>query len=358
MLERIKNHGVLGANDPELVAKRLKRLNANQLLVEQMEAMNRSFTPTGPGVAPKAFPRSLERVLGTNDLIGIRFFDQGLKVSRAVARVQIHDQQGRSLGYGTGFLVSPRLFLTNNHVLDSAEAASASQAEFNFQENGAGEMQPSEVFAFTPSDFFLTDKEHDYTLVSIKQDARLVNYGWLPLIPQTGKLVVGETVNIIQHPNGEPKQLAIRDNKVIDELELFLHYETDTSPGSSGSPVFNDQWEVVALHHSGVPRFSAEGKIQSTDGRDWEEWMGEQRIAWIANEGVRVSRLVQHVQAQNLTEPQRQLVAEMLAAKPLELPSSPAEQSPSPPPAMAVTQQVEAAGHGPGLPPAQGSVAT
>jgi len=358
MLERIKKLGVLGANDPDLVAKRLRRLKANQPLVEQMEAMNRSFTPTGPGVAPKAFPRSLERVLGTNDLIGIRFFDQGMKVSRAVARVQIHDQQGRSVGYGTGFLVSPRLFLTNNHVLGSAEVASASQAEFNFQENTAGAMQPTEVFAFTPAEFFLTDKEHDYTLVSIKQDVRLLTYGWLPLIPQIGKLVVGETVNIIQHPNGEPKQLAIRDNKVIDELELFLHYQTDTSPGSSGSPVFNDQWEVVALHHSGVPQLSPDGKIQSTDGRDWEEWMGEQRISWIANEGVRVSRLVQHVQAQNLTDPQRQLVEQMLAAKPPGLPSPPAEQPPSHPPVVAVTQQVEAAGQGTGLPPAQGSGAT
>jgi V8-like Glu-specific endopeptidase len=366
MLERIKNFGVLGANDPELVAKRLKRLRAVQPLVEQMENMNRSFTPTGPGVAPKAFPRSLERVMGTNDLIGIRFFDQGMNASRAVARVQVHDQQGRSLGYGTGFLVSPRLFLTNNHVLDSVEAASASQAEFNFQENGAGAMQPSDVFAFTPAEFFLTDKEHDYTLVSIIQDARLMNYGWLPLIPQTGKLVVGETVNIIQHPNGEPKQLAIRDNKVIDELELYLHYRTDTAPGSSGSPVFNDQWEVVALHHSGVPHLSPEGKIQSTDGRDWEEWMGEQRIDWIANEGVRVSRLVQHVQAQDLTGLQRQLVEEMLAAKPPERPSAPAKPPERPsmpveqPPAPwgADEQQVEAAGQGAGLPPAQGHGAT
>lgn len=49
-----------------------------------------------------------------------------MKVSRAVARVQIHEQQGRSVGYGTDFLVSPSLFLINNHVLDSAEAAAAS----------------------------------------------------------------------------------------------------------------------------------------------------------------------------------------------------------------------------------------
>jgi V8-like Glu-specific endopeptidase len=355
LLERIKTLGVLRANDPELVEKRLRRLEANQPSVAQ--------SPMGPSVSSeRPDSRRLERVMGKNDLIGVRFFDQGMTVSRAVARVQLHDQQGRSVGFGTGFLVSPRLFLTNNHVLDSAETASASQAEFNYQENWAGAIQPSEVFSFSPEEFFLTDKERDYTLISIKQDPRLLNYGWLTLIPQLGKLVVGETVNIIQHPNGEPKQLAIRDNKVIDELELFLHYETDTSPGSSGSPVFNDQWEVVALHHSGVPKLSEAGKIQSIDGRDWEEWMGEQRIAWIANEGVRVSRLVQHVQAQNLTESQRQLVDEMLTAKPpgpispLAVPSPPGP--PVPPVKQPETQQINSAAQEANLPSTSSPVAT
>jgi V8-like Glu-specific endopeptidase len=32
-----------------------------------------------------------------------------------------------------------------------------------------------------------------------------------------------------------------------------VQYTTDTLPGSSGSPVFNDNWEVVALHHAGGP---------------------------------------------------------------------------------------------------------
>ncbi|MFC8142403.1 trypsin-like serine peptidase [Streptomyces paradoxus] len=57
---------------------------------------------------------------------------------------------------------------------------------------------------------------------------------------------MGEFVNIIQHPRGEPKQLSLRDNQIVDALERFLHYESDTREGSSGSPVFNDPWEVVA----------------------------------------------------------------------------------------------------------------
>ena len=74
-------------------------------------------------------------------------------------------------------------------------------------------------------------------------------------------MIKGEYVNIVQHPNGEPKQLALRENQLVDVLENFLHYQTDTAPGSSGSPVFSDEWEVVALHHSGVlPAFQYPSK--------------------------------------------------------------------------------------------------
>lgn len=30
-----------------------------------------------------------------------------------------------------------------------------------------------------------------------------------------------------------------------------MQYLTDTMPGSSGSPVFDKDWRLVALHHSG-----------------------------------------------------------------------------------------------------------
>src|SRR5207248_1190657 len=65
-----------------------------------------------------------------------------------------------------------------------------------------------------------------------------------------------------------------------------------TAPGSSGSPVFNDQWQVVALHHSGVPATDEQGRSLTVDGRVWTPDMPESSLKWKANEGVRVSVMV------------------------------------------------------------------
>ena len=52
-------------------------------------------------------------------------------------------------------------------------------------------------------------------------------------------------LNIIQHPRGRPKD---RSNQVVDITNIDVFYTTDTEPGSSGSAVFNDNWELVAIH--------------------------------------------------------------------------------------------------------------
>ena len=313
----------IAANTPELVRQRMQRLHADPDFVLSLKHNGVAFDPQGPGRCPQQFPRALERVLDTNDLMGMRFFEQGLQVSRAVGRIHIRDSGGDTLGYGTGFLVSSRLLLTNQHVLPSAAAARRSTVEFNYQENANGAIQASTMVTLAPQELFLSDEQLDYALVAVAPEPGLAAFGWLPLIEDPGKLLVGETVNIIQHPNGEPKQLAIRNNQVVDELELFIHYQTDTDPGSSGSPVFNDQWEVVALHHSGVPRRNPANELLTTDGRVWQEWMGEQRIAWLANEGVRVSQLVRHIRAQPLPATAEPLRQELLAGAPATSPISP-----------------------------------
>lgn len=337
---------IFDANPAELVERRLDRLRFDPHATRAILGEGLGFAPSLPGTATPGDPNALERVLGSNDLMGIQFLENGLTVSRPVARLHIRSPQGTLQGYGTGSMVSPRLLLTNNHVFETPNDARRSRAEFNFEVGGDGQLEPSTFLDLAPDEFFLTDPELDYTLVAVRQVPDSARFGWLRLIEEQGKLMVGEWVNIIQHPNGEPKQLALRENQVIDELEQFLHYKTDTAPGSSGSPVFNDQWEVVALHHSGVPDRDTQSRILTTDGRVWQDWMGEHRIAWKANEGARISRIVAHIKAQSLDAARRSLRDQLFSLEP-----------PTPPEAVPVAQ-APAKPVGGGGPPSPGIART
>ncbi|MFF9803079.1 trypsin-like serine peptidase, partial [Streptomyces rochei] len=136
-------------------------------------------------------------------------------------------------------------------------------------------------------------------------------FGWNRLSARLGKLVIGERVNIVGHPSGRLKEVALRDNTLQVRLDDFLHYRTDTEPGNSGSPVFNDQWEVVALHHSGVPRTDEQGRILRKDGEVWSEGDGNDAVDWMANEGVRISSVLKHLAAAQTGAAGRELLARM-----------------------------------------------
>lgn len=301
--------------------------------VEKFLARN-SFSPndtrdflrySGKGVPPAnefvggiKEPYALERVLGTNDLMGVSFLEAGLKVARTVGRIWMGVVSGRPMGYGTGFLISPRLLMTNHHVLGDRNIARTSQVEFNYQLGLGGTLGPSVTFSLDPGTFHFADQHLDYAVVAIQplssNGQRLSEFGWNPLLESESKAIAAQWVNIIQHPNGEPKQLALRENQIVDVLDEFLHYRTDTAPGSSGSPVYNDSWEVVALHHSGVWAKNSAGQILAVDGQVWREEMGESRIKWIANEGVRISTIISHLRKQTMPEAQRRLFEECFIA--------------------------------------------
>jgi hypothetical protein len=185
-----------------------------------------------------------EKLIEDNNLRPIAFLEHALRVARSVALVRVSGK-----GSATGFLISSNVLMTNNHVLPDAADASRSQARFNFQLDVAGRLAASEYFACRPDVLFHTSAALDYSVVYVEGDPG-ARYGVIPLPGQLG-VYVGDPVAIVQHPLGEPKQIAMVDNEVAYVDDVLLQYLTDTLPGSSGSPVFNDAWELIALHHSG-----------------------------------------------------------------------------------------------------------
>ena len=189
-------------------------------------------------------------------------------------------------------------------MLPTLESAAASSAEFDFQDGVDGQPLRSTVLRLDPAAFWLEDRDLDFALVAVRAAPSLASYGFNRLIEAEGKAIVGEFVTIVQHPRGERKQVALRDNRIVDVLERHLHYAADTEPGSSGSPVFNDQWEIVALHHASV-------RAPAHD-----------ELGGYVNEGVRVSRLVRFIRGRELSAPMRPLrdalfEREVIDARPL-----------------------------------------
>lgn len=60
-----------------------------------------------------------------------------------------------------------------------------------------------------------------------------------------------QRVYIIGHPLGGELAISLHDNLLLDHEPPKLHYRAATEPGSSGSPVFNDQFQVIGMHHAG-----------------------------------------------------------------------------------------------------------
>lgn len=327
-LGKIATGSVLNVDTAERVNRRLERISRSSVA----KTILTEASPKQIPFSQDEFERIVqERMIGRNDLMSVSYLEFALQVSQSICRIIIRSRTGRVIGYGTGFLVSPHLILTNNHVLTSIEDAKMALAEFNYENDKTGQMKKSLAYDLDPFSFFVTHKELDYTLVAVKEQSNLPllrTFGWNSLIEEEGKVIIGEYVNIIQHPNGEHKQLALRENQLVDLLENFLHYQTDTAPGSSGSPIFNDQWEVVGIHHSGVPKTDAQGNYLTTDGRLWNSSMGEEQIQWIANEGVRISRIIKDLKNQaNLNPTARRLRAELFDLPPIFTTASNASES-------------------------------
>ncbi|GGE20989.1 endonuclease [Polymorphobacter glacialis] len=339
----------LDADSPDRVAARINRLAAGARRAGLSPTMAaETLAPTAMGdppaspAAPPVTPQDLtsksvidqrmiveEALIGVQNFLSIEFLERGVVAARTVGCV-VFRSGGGPRALGSGFLVAPGILLTNNHVLPRPDRADGCSIQMDYVNDFGPGLLP-QLYQLEPDRIFVTDKDLDYTLVAVAavsdRGKPIADYGWNPLDGGFGKITTlpEDFLNIVQHPLGRRKEVVLRDNRILDlrtsatetaaaAMTPFIHYEADTEHGSSGSPVFNDQWEVVALHHMGVPQTDAEGRFLNKAGGVWDRTAEPlESIAWVGNEGIRVSSLVTAFTSLQLQGEARTLLALVLA---------------------------------------------
>lgn len=233
---------------------------------------NGAFTVT-PDEA-RTLPPGLEKVFGFDDYRSLEWYRTGLRRTRIVARIGVEQARGR----GTGFLVHGTqlgerfgtgwLLLTNAHVVSSEPghrpALRPSEAVVTFEALGepgaaAATYKVRREVAVSAPDRL------DFALLELDREVDGVEPGDAGAIaPELPRLDDRPRVYIVGHPGGGSLSFSIHDNLLLDHRDHLLHYRTPTEGGSSGSPVYDDQWRLIGLHHAGrreMPMLDGSGRV-------------------------------------------------------------------------------------------------
>jgi len=242
------------------------------------------------GAAPEGIPAKaeLEKVIqGTNSFLDVAKWREKMgAIEGRVCRVEIG---GRP--QGTAFLLGPSVVLTNYHVVEQVIRGEAGPGDvvlrFDFKRLGGGsQIYAGQEMSLATGDGWLLDssrysdvdlaldpkpgdpgpEELDYALLQVQgepgenaigsnPEPGAPRRGWIDL-PQTEDAFQPDSpLFILQHPLGAALKLAMDTRAVIGLYGAGrrVRYRTNTEPGSSGSPVFDQNWNLVALHHAGDP---------------------------------------------------------------------------------------------------------
>ncbi len=202
----------------------------------------------------------LEAIFGNEGAKAITWYRLGLDRCLPVARIET----AAGAPHGTGFVVrgrdfhqalgDERMVLTNHHVISGThwKSIAAADAQLRFH---ACEEQADRERVYT-IDMLWTDSTLDATLLRVTPEPP-ESFKLYPLASALPPLCDDPKnltrIYVIGHPMGGEMAVSLYDNALLDYDKLRMHYRAPTQPGSSGSPVFNDAWQLIGLHHAGDP---------------------------------------------------------------------------------------------------------
>jgi V8-like Glu-specific endopeptidase len=204
---------------------------------------------------------SYEKVFGIDSFNTYKWYMTGADRCLAVARIGRETSQG----HGTGFLIkgsalSDKLnddpvLVTNAHVVSDDPyvrmALPPEEAVIIFEALGSDEFKVGKILWTSPPRALDTtiiqfDDDDIERLKKLTQKVKFYPIAkTLPVIDNTQRLYV------IGHPFGGTLSISLQDNILLDYQDPRIHYRTPTEGGSSGSPVFNRQWQLIGIHHKG-----------------------------------------------------------------------------------------------------------
>jgi V8-like Glu-specific endopeptidase len=220
------------------------------------------------------------------------------EIETRVCRLEYPETQGLA----SGFLVAPDLVMTNYHVIEEFLKTPALvdqivvRFDYKVLDDGISinsgktyKLATKWLVETTPysdhdNELAPTGEpaagELDFALLRIQgtpgkdpvggdtNDPHAVARGWIAVKPTLHDFVANPAIYIVQHPDCKPMQIAIDADAVVGVAKngTRVKYTTTTEPGSSGSPCFSANWELVALHHAGDPKYYAGLKPEFNQG--------------------------------------------------------------------------------------------
>ncbi len=227
--------------------------------------------------------------------------DETLSYGSLVRSLEIGDAVGRllvgpELQHATGFVVPRRVLLTCDYVMPDPKAAAVADFQLRFRLDPEGRVTPPVHVRLKPEEFFACEPSLGVTAVALDpEDLESAGLGLSSLeLPGLDRpLLIGDGANLIYHPFGQPQRYSIGEGSVLNITDERLHYDAPTFPGTGGAPIFDAGWELVGIHYSKVPNRNESGEVLDVNGDVWNLGGDQARVDWIANEGVRITGVLE-----------------------------------------------------------------